>query len=130
MPRAWCWKAWVNGADAIVPWNAAAGRDVWNRAEELTVFYPGDKFGRVEPFPSLRLKAFRRGEQDIEYLILLANHKGWDREAVADAVAKALDLSGGISQSYDEDAGAVTFGRAKDIQMDELRLRIARALTD
>jgi hypothetical protein len=128
--RAWCWRAWASGADTIDPWNAAAGRQAWERAEQLTVFYPGDKFGQLEPLPSLRLKAYRRGQQDVEYLIMLANKEGWDREAVTEAVFKGLDLSGGIRQSYDEDAGSVSLRRMKDDQMDALRLRVAKALME
>lgn len=29
--RAWCWRAWLNGADGIVPWNAVAGMRAWER---------------------------------------------------------------------------------------------------
>lgn len=128
--RAWCWRAWVAGADAVVPWNAADGRRAWERAEQLTVFYPGDKIGQLEPLPSLRLKAYRRGQQDVEYLVMLARKKGWDREAVQRAVSKNLDLSGGIRQSYDEDAGDITLRHVNDDQMDALRLRVAQALTN
>ncbi len=128
--RAWCWRAWASGADGVVPWNAAAGSKAWERAEQLTVFYPGEKFAQLGPFPSLRLKAYRRGEQDVEYLVMLANKPGWDREAVSQAVFKALDLSGGIHQSYEEDAGTISFRNVKDDQMDALRLRVARALLE
>ena len=126
--RAWCWKAWINGADAVVPWSAVDGKGAWDHAKDVTVFYPGDKFGQLEPFPSLRLKAYRRGEQDIEYLILLAGKQGWDREAVVKAVQKQIDLGGGTTQSYDEDAGKLFFSHLQDDQMDELRIRVARAL--
>ena len=126
--RAWCWRAWTTGADAIVPWNTVRGMEAWDRAEPLTVFYPGRKFGLNEPFESLRLKAFRRGQQDVEYMILLARKKGWDREAVARAVMQALDLSEETLRKYDEDAGAVRFDRVSDMQLDQLRLRVAAAV--
>jgi hypothetical protein len=106
--REWCWRVWAAGGDAVVPWNTIPGTaEVWNRAEPLTVFYPGSKFGRTAPYASLRLKAFRRGQQDIEYLALLARKEGWDREAVSRAVAGELDGD-----------------------LDGLRLRVAQALTD
>lgn len=116
--RAWCWRAWVAGADAVVPWNTVRGMEAWDRAEPLTVFYVGKKFGRNEPFASLRLKAFRRGEQDVEYMTLLSRKKGWDREAVAHAVAAALDLSG----ERPRPAGIT------NTQLEQLRLRLATAL--
>ena len=104
--RAWCWKAWLAGADGIVPWNTVRGMEAWNKAEPLTVFYVGKKFNRNEPFDSLRLKAFRRGEQDIEYATLLAHHQGWDREAIRKAA-----------------------GAPEDSTLDELRQKVAAALT-
>ena len=92
------------------------------------MFYVGSKFGASEPFPSLRLKAFRRGQQDIEYLMLLAKKKGWDRAAVAHAIARVANLAGGITQQSEEDAGTVAFRNATDADLDQLRLRVAAAL--
>jgi hypothetical protein len=126
--RAWCWRAWVGGADGIVPWNTVRGAEAWDRAEPLTVFYVGKKFGLDEPFDCLRLKAFRRGEQDAEYMALLARKKGWDREAVARAIAGSLDLSEQTGRQSEEDAGSIRFDRLDDAQLDQLRLRIAAAL--
>jgi hypothetical protein len=111
-----------------VPWNTIRGMEAWERAEPLTVFYVGSKFGASEPFASLRLKAFRRGQQDIEYLMLLAKRKGWDREAVTHAIAQAVHLAVGITQESDEDAGAITFRNTSDAELDQLRLRVAAAL--
>ena len=126
--RAWCWRAWVTGADGIVPWNTVRGMEAWDQAEPLTVFYVGKKFGLDRPFDCLRLKAFRRGEQDVEYMTLLARKKGWDRDAVAHALTGALDLSVETRRQYEEDAGSIRFDRVADEQLDQLRLRIAGAL--
>lgn len=128
--RAWCWRAWLAGADGIVPWNAVRGPDAWNRAEPLTVFYAGSRFGRTEPFESMRLKAYRRGQQDVEYMMLLAAAKGWDREAVSRAVRASLDLSAEDKLAYEDDAGTVRFLKARDNDFDVLRLRVARALIE
>jgi hypothetical protein len=127
--RAWCWRAWIGGADGIVPWNTVRGMEAWDRAEPLTVFYVGRKFGLNQPFDCLRLKAFRRGEQDVEYMTLLARSKGWDRDAVAHAVAATLDLSEESRRQDEEDAGTIRFDHVSDPQLDQLRLRVARALT-
>jgi len=88
----------------------------------------GKKFGVNQPFDCLRLKAFRRGEQDVEYMTLLARQKGWDREAVSRAVAGALDLSGEARRQYEEDAGTIRFDRVDDARLDQLRLRVAAAM--
>jgi hypothetical protein len=126
--RAWCWRVWLNGGDGLLPWNAVRGAQAWDRAEPLTVFYPGTKFGKNEPYGSLRLKAYRRGQQDIEYLVLLAQQRGWDRDAVTVALGKALDLSGNVSMESEEDAGTINFENIKDTQLDSLRLRVAKAV--
>lgn len=126
--RAWCWRTWVGGADGIVPWNTVRGAEAWDRAEPLTVFYVGKKFGVDEPFDCLRLKAFRRGQQDAEYMAMLARKKGWDRDAVARAIAGSLDLSEQTGRQPEEDAGSIRFDRLDDAQLDQLRLRIAAAL--
>ena len=127
--RAWCWRVWLNGGEGIVPWNTVRGAEAWDRAEPLTVFYVGRKFGKDEPFASLRLKAYRRGQQDIEYLVLMANHAGWDREAVTRAASAALDLSGQFRQSGEEDAGSTSFRNIKDSQLEAVRQRVAKALS-
>jgi len=126
--RAWCWRAWTAGADGIVPWNTVVGPQAWERAEPLTVFYTGSKFGKMEPFASLRLKAYRRGQQDIEYFILLSQQPGWDREAVSRAIVEAAAL-GGEQRSGDElDPGSFRFDSLSNEILDRLRLRVGQAL--
>ena len=126
--QVWCWKVWAAGGDGIVPWNTVAGAQAWERAEPLTVFYVGTKLGSREPFASLRLKAFRRGQQDVEYLALLARRTGWDREAVARAVTGAVDFGGAFRQQNEEDAGSTSYRKVTGSQLDGLRRRVARAL--
>jgi hypothetical protein len=111
--RTWCWRVWTAGGEGLVPWNTVRGSEAWERAEPLTVFYPGSKFGKLEPYASMRLKAFRRGQQDVEYLVLLAAKEGWDREAVSRAVAEAVSLE-----------------EAKDSELEALRQRVVRALLE
>ncbi|MCX6621478.1 MAG: DUF4091 domain-containing protein, partial [Acidobacteria bacterium] len=127
--RAWAWRAWLGGADGIVPWNTVRGAQAWDRADALTVFYVGTKFGSKEPFGSLRLKAFRRGQQDVEYLVLLAQRQGWGRDGVTRAVSGALDFSGQFKQTHDEDAGAMDYRRIQDSALEGIRRRVAKALS-
>jgi hypothetical protein len=105
--RAWVWRVWIHGGDGVVPWNTISVGSAWDRAEPLTMFYPGSKFNHVEPLPSLRLKALRRGQQDAEYLALLAQKSGWDRDAVSHVVAEAGETD-----------------------WETLRMRVARALME
>ena len=113
--RAWCWQVWLGGGEGLAPWNTVVGAEAWQRAEPLTVFYTGSKFDKNEPLASLRLKAYRRGQQDLEYLILLAQKPGWDREAVTQAISEAA--ARGLAQ-------------ASDSEFDALRSRVAQALAE
>jgi hypothetical protein len=126
--RAWCWRVWLNGGDGLLPWNAVRGARAWDRAERLTVFYPGSKFGKNQPYASLRLKAYRRGQQDVEYLILLAQQRGWDRDAVTHAVSETLNLETEVRMEWEEDAGTISFQKVKNADMEDLRLRVVQAL--
>lgn len=126
--RAWCWRAWVAGADGIVPWNTVVGPQAWERAEPLTMFYTGSKLGRMEPFASLRLKAYRRGQQDIEYLILLTKQPGWGREAVSRALAEAAQEITGAGGQREFQPAAWQFEKLSNNAFESLRLRVARAL--
>lgn len=54
-----------------------------------TFFYPGYEKGIDGPISSFRMKAFRRGMQDYEYLYML---KEMGKEEVADKIANALNF--------------------------------------
>src|SRR5262249_13344005 len=70
-PRGWCIDAWAIGCDGVLPWQTV-GRDAsWKEADTLALFYPARTKAEAGPIPSVRLKAYRRGQQDVEYLTLL-----------------------------------------------------------
>jgi len=48
---------------------------------------------RTEQFGSMRFKACRRSEQDMEYPVMLTRKRGWNCEIISDAISKALALS-------------------------------------
>ena len=82
--------------------------------------YPGREGGEL-PIPSVRLKAFRRGQQDVEYLaILLASRPANRAGHVAEFVRKALKVEGqkqGTGFTSGEDAGVIDFDRLKPQQL-------------
>ena len=84
-PVAWCLDAWSLGADGVIPWQTVGNSDSWNQADELALFYPHPaKSGhgrsgpgeQPAPIPSIRLKSYRRGQQDVEYLTLWSQLHG------------------------------------------------------
>ena len=126
--RAWAWRVCLNGGNGLLPWVATRTQNAWDKAEPLTVFYSGGKFGQTEPFASLRLKAYRRGQQDMEYVNLLAKSEGWSRDVLRRAILEALDFPAHVIETYDEDAGTLRFGRLRDENLESLRRRVIAAL--
>jgi hypothetical protein len=124
---------YTRGVDGFVPWLTLGEDKNWTTFADTAVFYPGKSHGVPGACASLRLKAFRRGEQDIEYVRLLGNKLGLlvndpNRLQVAALVGKTL---GGIKKLGKLDAeGAVTetFDDVKVEDFERLRRAIAAQL--
>lgn len=76
--------------EGFVPWLTLGGPQAWTEATETIAFYPGGPVGVEGPVPSLRLKACRRGEQDVEYVWLTAQRRGLDRRQTGALILAAL----------------------------------------
>lgn len=107
-PAAWCVDAWCLGADGVLPWQTMGTADSWKTAEDTAVFYPPREEGGT-PQASLRLKAFRRGQQDVEYLTLLSQVTKQPRWAVGQRVREALKLSATREGGEGDDAGRFSY---------------------
>ena len=119
----WSLDSWSLGTDGVLPWQTVGNGDSWTKADTLSLLYPPRR-GK-EPVPSVRLKAFRRGQQDVEYLTLLSLTTGEPRWAIGRRVREALKLVGerGASGSdAAEDAGTVRYKRLRPAR----RLGLAR----
>jgi hypothetical protein len=123
-PAAWCLDAWTLGADGVLPWQTVGNADSWKTADQLALFYPGN-----EPVPSIRLKSYRRGEQDVEYLTLLQKVAGVSRDAVAEMVRRELKLNGTFTQRNAEDAGTTDYANLDGAALWRLRERVGRLLS-
>ena len=126
-PAAWCLDAWTLGADGVLPWQTIGDAKSWTSADPLALFYPATADSDGKPAPSLRLKSYRRGQQDVEYLVLWTQLTGQPRWAVGEAVRQALVLAGQRSAAEPaagaEDAGRIQY--AKLLPSDLWRLRMA-----
>jgi hypothetical protein len=107
--EAWAIRAWFAGADAIVPWQTVGGDVNYTQPDATALFLPGKRFTINGPLASLRLKALRRAQQDVEYLVLLAKAKGWDRDQVAVYLSDLLDLNLDFQKANSDDAGRYRF---------------------
>lgn len=90
-PVLWCMSAWCDGAVGVLPWQTIGGKGCWKTAQRTALFYP-DNGG---PRASVRLKAFRRGQQDVEYLTLLCRAYGYTSYVVADWLKKNIPMKVG-----------------------------------
>jgi len=132
-PVGWCLDSWTLGSDGVVPWQTIGSENSWNEADPLSLFYPGHVVGRDEPVPSIRLKAYRRGQQDAEYLTLLAQALGEPRWALGRSVRRELDLAAehrGSGSTDEEDAGSMHYANLLPQDVWALRIRVARAISD
>ncbi len=132
-PAAWCVDVWALGADGVIPWQTVGSAESWDRGDELALFYPSRGQGRNrQPIPSVRLKAYRRGQQDVEYLVLWSQLHGEPRWAVGQQVRTALRLSGtrqGTGFAGGEDAGRIDYGRLRAADLWSLRVALGEALS-
>ena len=116
-----CWSLGTLGD--LPYWNNLGGFN-WFVPDELAVLYTGKDYARTGknydgPMASVRLKAMRRGQQDIEYLNLLAAKKGWNRQRVKQALAAWAD---------DPQAGVLYFKSLTYNRLLELRRAVVAAL--
>ncbi len=126
---AWALDAWCLGADGIVPWQTIGTDASWKSADALALFYPGETIGRTGPLPSLRLKAYRRAQQDVEYLIALMQATASERASVVELVRGALDLSVRSERRNAEDAGQLSYDAITPERLWSLRTRIGATLS-
>ncbi len=131
---AWCVDAWSLGMDGIIPWQTIGRPESWTVGDELALFYPANPevSGTEGPIPSLRLKAFRRGQQDVEYLALWAALRQEPRWAVGAEVRGALHLLDGVDRRSKggDDAGSIHYDQVRPADLWALRHRVGQALSD
>jgi hypothetical protein len=124
-PALWCLSAWAKGATGVLPWQTIGGRDAWKKAEQTALFYPHPQ----GPMPSVRLKAFTRGQQDVEYLELLSFTLKAPRSAVADWLKENLPLAESYYKTDTEDAGTSEYKDVTALDVWRLRQRVGAFLS-
>lgn len=126
----WCIDAWSLGADGVVPWLTLGSGEAWRKAESTSLFYP-PKLGQREPTPSIRLKAYLRGQQDVEYMTLLSQVMKEPRWSIGEQVRERLKLVGKreATGAAGEDAGVLTYDKLLPQDAWALRMQIGEALS-
>jgi hypothetical protein len=99
---AWVMESFVHGAVGIVPWQTVnKNGEAMIQADQLGLFV----FSKGEIYQSLRLKAYRRVEQDIEYLLLLQKKFNITDSELRNFIEHYLPINGNTIKKNTEDAG-------------------------
>ncbi|HEY2249818.1 MAG TPA: DNRLRE domain-containing protein [Planctomycetaceae bacterium] len=131
-PAAWSVDSWLDGVDGVLPWQTIGNDASWANADTLSLFYPGGPAGLKEPVASARLKAYTRGQQDVEYLTLLARVEKQSQQELAPRVREILPLPRsreGTGFAGGEDAGRVDYGKIRPQDLWALRVRVGKLLS-
>ena len=75
------------------------------------------------------MKAFRRGQQDTEYLTLLADVYKQPLWAVAGGLRQRIDLGGKVLKASESDAGTIRFDKADASALWRLRMAVGQMLS-
>ena len=132
-PVGWSLDAWTLGTDGVLPWQTLGNANSWRKADELALFYPLPETEKAGVIPSIRLKAYRRGQQDVEYLTLWARQRALPRWAIGQQVRETLPLAGSRQATETgrcaEDAGRIDNAALRPQDFWALRTRIGEALS-
>ncbi|MHC4269579.1 MAG: hypothetical protein ACYSTS_14060 [Planctomycetota bacterium] len=80
----WCLRAFVEGADGVLPWQTLANSKAFYKPDRNALIVDAKKILGIDWVVSVRLKALRRGQQDVELLIMLEKKFGYKREQIRD----------------------------------------------
>jgi hypothetical protein len=124
-PVLWCLSAWSKGTMGVLPWQTIGSKNCWKHAEQTALFYPHPS----GPIPSVRLKAFTRGQQDVEYLELFCKYFNVPKFAAAGWLKKMIDLGGEVHKSRIGDAGTAKFDEINPIHLWQMNCALGEILS-
>jgi hypothetical protein len=124
---AWVLEAFRGGASGVVPWQTVDKKgQALEKGDPLGLFIFDPKSGEIHH--SLRLKAYRRAEQDVEYLLLLSDKLGLEDAAIRALIDRFVPLAGSVDSSSPEDAGTARFKSLSPEGFHRLREMTSRLL--
>jgi hypothetical protein len=94
--HAWVLEAYRGGATGVVPWQTVdrSGKALREADTLGLLVFDGWKDGEPVIHHSLRLKAYRRAQQDVEYLEVLRRERGLTRGQIREIMDRHLELPG------------------------------------
>ena len=129
--EAWPVSAYLLGADGLLPWNTIGSPANHRRASTTAILVPPPPGGpKGQVVCSVRLKALRRGQQDVEYLALLARKRGYDRRQLGAMLKGLLELKGQTQERFLDEAGETIFHNLSSEQFARVRAAVAAMLAE
>jgi hypothetical protein len=121
--QAWVLDAYRGGARGIVPWQTVSkDGSAMTKADQLGLFiFAKGADGKPVIRHSMRLAAYRRAEQDVEYLELLRRKANQTDGLMRLRIEHYLNLSGTVRTAYAEDAGTPEYSKATPESLRKLR---------
>jgi len=124
---------YIHGIDGYVPWQVNGGSEHWTTHATTAVILPGAPRGIAGPVATLRLKAYRRAEQDVEYLRLFAAKRNWTADdpnrlrlrALLDGILPERTRAGSLD---DQGAAVFSYAGVTPAALDALRTHLRAAL--
>ena len=128
--QAWVLEAFRLGACGVVPWQTVDKKGgAMRKANQLGLFiFDRANDGQTVIRHSLRLKAYRRAQQDIEYLTLLRDRLRLTSAQMRQFIDHYVQLDGRTRVRYAEDAGTAQYDRLSPEAFRRLRMAAARML--
>ncbi len=126
-------SAWADGADAFLAWQALGSEASLEQNDAAAaggnaLLVPGVRFGQAV-VGDMRLKAFRDGQQLIEYLTLLSERYRLTREQVKTMLHEATRPQSDPSRARPiDDADTIRLAGLNGWQIQQLRRRVADLL--
>jgi hypothetical protein len=121
--QAWVLDAYRGGARGIVPWQTInKDGSAMTKADQLGLFiFTKAADGKPVIRHSMRLAAYRRAEQDIEYLELLRRRPGETDHSINLLISHYVNLDGAVRTAYAEDAGTPEYSNVTPEGLRRLR---------
>ncbi len=126
-------KVYLGGGNAHLPWQTLGGDSALDLGDlgaggGNALLVPGNRFGQPV-VGDARLKAFREGQQIIEYLTLLAKRRGLKREQLNAMIEKSMNIAFGWRPGASlENADAKQASTLRPWELTELRRRLAKLI--
>lgn len=129
----WFANAWMFGANAALPWASMGTERALDNNDSAQGGYamivPAQQRLGVPVVADMRLKAFRDGQQLIEYLTIYAERYNLSRKQVEEVVNRSVPFGVGVEKGAAADnADALHFNSLQAWQIVELKKALAKAI--